>query len=157
VGPLLSIEAKLLKSIWLVISSFNDRGMMLVDIRRGFYTIDGPFCNHINEIFDLFDEYREQLEFIRNDLNEAAREVEAGTRPLFDEMEPMYCGPVRRVQRSMFEEINYSLDTLCIRIGYDSERCLTLENLSDDEASLFSSVDESADENESEQMKVSSE
>jgi hypothetical protein len=58
-GPLSSIEAKLLKSIWLVISSFNDRGMMSVDIRRGFYSIDGPFGDHINEVFDLFDEYRE--------------------------------------------------------------------------------------------------
>jgi hypothetical protein len=33
--------------------------MMSVDIRRGFYSIDGPFGDHINEVFDLFDEYRE--------------------------------------------------------------------------------------------------
>jgi hypothetical protein len=92
-----------------------------------------------------------------NDLIEAAREVDAGTRPIFDEMEPRYCGPVRWVQRSMFEEINHSFDSLRIRIGYDSERRLVNKNLSDDKASLFSSVDESADENESEQMKVNSE
>jgi hypothetical protein len=157
VEPHSSIEAKLLKSIWLVISSFNDRGMTSVDIRSGFYTVHGPFGDHINEMFDMFDEYREQLELIRNNLIEAAREVDAGTRCIFDEMEPRYRGPVRRVQRSMVEEINHSFDSLRIGIGYDSERHLVNENVSDDEASLFSSVDESADENESEQMKMSSE
>jgi hypothetical protein len=127
-----------MKSIWLVISSFNNRGMVSVDIRHGFQTIDGPFRNHIYEIFDLFDEYREQLELMRNNLIKAAREV--------------------KFERSMIEEINYSLDTLRIRIGYNSCRSLTLGNpYSDDKASLFSSVDESADENESEQMKVNSE
>jgi hypothetical protein len=142
-----------MKSIWRVISSFNDPGMTSVDIRTGFYSVHGPFGDHLNEMFDMFHEYREQLELMRI---EAAREVDAGTRCIFDVMEPRYRGPFRRVQRSMVEEINHSIDSLCIGC-YDSERHLVNENVSDDEASLFSSVDENADENESEQIKVSSE
>jgi hypothetical protein len=56
-GPLKAIEAKLLRSIWLVICSLNDPSMMTVDIHSGFYTVHGPFGDHINEILDLFDEY----------------------------------------------------------------------------------------------------
>jgi hypothetical protein len=52
----------------------------------------------------------------------------------------------------MCEEINYSFDSLRNRLGYESER-LSInennENVSDDESSLFSSVIENADENES--------
>ena len=49
----------------------------------------------------------------------------------------------------MCEEINHSFDFLRNRIGYESERRSVNENISDDKASLFSSVIESADENES--------
>jgi hypothetical protein len=145
-----------MKSIWRVISSFNDPSMTSVDIRTGLYRIHGPFDDHLNEMFDMFHEYREQLELMRNNLIEAAREVDAGTRCIFDVMEPRYRGPFRRVQRSMVEEINHSFDSLCIGC-YDSELHLVNENVSDDDQSLFSSVDENADENESEQVKVSSE
>ena len=48
----------------------------------------------------------------------------------------------------MCEEINHSFDSLRNRIGYESERRSVNENISDDESSLFSSVIESADENE---------
>jgi hypothetical protein len=60
----------------------------------------------------------------------------------------------------MIEEINRLFDSLCIEC-YDPEFHLKCEvrkkrvgnPYSDDEVSLFSSVDESADEGESEQMK----
>jgi len=94
---------------------------------------------------------------MRSNLLEAAREVDAGTRCINDIMEPRYSGPIYRIQQSMCEEINHSFNSLNSRIGYDfqrwnlliSERRLVNENISDDEASLFSSVIESADENES--------
>jgi hypothetical protein len=103
--------------------------MTTINTVGGFYTFHGPFSDNINEIFDLFDEYRRQLEFMRTNLLEVAREVDAGTR--------------------MCEEINHSFDSLRNRIGYESERRSVNENISDDKASLFSSVIESADENES--------
>ena len=112
-----------------MISSCNDSSMTTVNTLGGFYTVHGPFSDNINEIFDLFDEYRRQLEFMRTNLLEVAREVDAGTR--------------------MCEEINHSFDSLRNRIGYESERRSVNENISDDKASLFSSVIESADENES--------
>jgi hypothetical protein len=87
---------------------------------------------------------------MRTNLIEAAREVDAGTRPIIDEFEPRYRGPRHRIQRSMCEEIDHSFDSLCNRIGYESECRLVNKNISDDESSLFSSVNESANENESE-------
>ena len=128
-GPHESIEFRLLRNIWQVISSCPDSSMTTVDILDGFYTIHGPFSDNIHEIFDMFDEYRGQLERMRTNLLEAAREVDAGTR--------------------MYEEINHSFDFLRNQIGYESERRSVNQNISDDEASLFSSVIESADENES--------
>ena len=89
--PLEAIESKLLRSTWLVISDFNDRVATTVNIRDGFYTVHGPFGDHINEIFDLFDEYRGQLELMRTNLIKAAREVDAGTRPIIHELEPSIC------------------------------------------------------------------
>jgi hypothetical protein len=145
-----------MKSMWRVIISLNDPSMTSVNIRTGYETVRGPFGDHLNEMFDYFDEYREQLELMRNNLIKAAREVEAGKRCIYGVMEPGYRGPVPRVQRSMVEEINHSFDSLCIGC-YDSECHLVNENVNDAEASLFSSVDENADENESEQIKVSSE
>ncbi len=145
-----TIEAKLLLSIWLAIGDVNGYVMPAVDVRDGFYTIHGPFGTHINEIFVLFDEFRGQLELMRTNLIEAAREVAAGTRPLIDEMEPGYHGPRHGVQRSMCEEIDHSFDFLRNRIGYETERRLVNENESDDDVSLFSTVIESADVSESE-------
>ena len=140
-----TIEAKLLLSTWLAIGDVNGYVMPAVDVRDGFYTIHGPFGAHINEIFVLFDEYRGQLELMRTNLIEAAREVAAGTRPLIDVMEPGYRGHRRGVQRSLCEEIDHSFDFLRNRIGYETERRSVNENESDDEASLFSNVIESAD------------
>ena len=127
-----------MRSIWLVIGSLDDRSMVSVDIRGGFHWVHGPFGDHINEIFDSFDEYRGQLELMRTNLIEAAREVDAGTRPIIHEMEPRYRGPRHRIQRSMCEEIDHSFDSLRNRIGYESERRVVNGNVSDDEASLFS-------------------
>ena len=87
---------------------------------------------------------------MRTNLIEAAREVDAGTRPIIDEFEPRNRGPCHRIQRSMCEEIDHSFDSLHNRIGYESECRLVNKNISDDESSLFSSVNESANENESE-------
>ena len=140
-----TIEAKLLLSIWRAIGDVNGNVMPAVDVRDGFYTIHGPFGAHINEIFVLFDEYRGQLELMRTNLIEAAREVAAGTRPLIDEMEPGYRGHRRGVKRTLCEEIDHSFDILRNRIGYETERRSVNENESDDEASLFSNVIESAD------------
>ena len=71
-----TIEAKLLLSTWLAIGDINGYVMPAVDVRDGFYTIHGPFGAHINEIFVLFDEYQGQLELMRTNLIEAAREVQ---------------------------------------------------------------------------------
>ena len=148
-GPLEAIEAKLMRSIWLVISSLDDQSMVSVDIRGGFHRVHGPFGDHINEIFDSFDEYRGQLELMRTNLIEAAREVEAGTRPLIHVMEPRYRGPRNRIHRTMCEEIDRSFDSLRNRIGYESERRVVNGNVSDDDASLFSNpLPESDNENE---------
>jgi hypothetical protein len=143
VEPHSSIEAKLMKSIWRVIKSFNDPSMTSVDNRTGLYRIHGPFDDHLNEMFDMFHEYREQLELMRKNLIEAADRSCAA-------MEPRLIGPTRRqVFRSMVEEINDSFDSLCIGC-YDSELHLINENVSDDDQSLFSnSLDENADEDES--------
>jgi hypothetical protein len=124
-----SVEFGVLKNLWQVISSSNESFMTTIDIVDGFYTFHGPFSDNINEIFDLIDEYRRQLENMRTNLLEVASEVDAGAR--------------------MCEEINYSFDSLRNRLGYESERRSVNENVSDDESSLFSSVIESADENES--------
>ena len=150
VDPLETIESRLLRSIWQVISSLNDPSMRTVNTLGEIFTMPGPFCIHMNEIFDTFDEYRVQLELMRSNLLEAAREVDAGTRPIIDEFEPRYRGPRHQIQRSMCEEIDHSFDSLRNRIGYESECRLVNENISDDESSLFSSVNESANENESE-------
>jgi hypothetical protein len=149
-----------MKSMWRVIISLNDPSLTSVDICTGYLTVHGPFSDQLSEMFDYFDEYREQLELMRNNLIKAAREVEFGTRCIYGVMEPGYHGPVPRVQRSMIEEINHSFDSLCISC-YDSEchlDCVVNKNVNDDEASLFSNpLDENADEDESEQIKVSSE
>jgi hypothetical protein len=145
-----TIEARLLLSIWRAIGDANGHVMPAVDVRDGFYTIHGPFGTHINEIFVLFDEFRGQLEFMRTNLIEAAREVAAGMRPLIDEMEPGYRGHRHGVPWSMCEEIDQTFDFLRNRIGYETERRLVSENESDDDVSLFSTVIESADVSESE-------
>jgi hypothetical protein len=134
-----SVEAKLMKSIWRVIISLNDPCFTSVDIRTGYLTVQGPFHDHLYEMFDYFEEYRKQLELMRNNLIKAAREV--------------------KFERSMIEEINRSFDSLCINC-YDSEchlECVVNKKVNDDEESLFSNpLDEDADEDESEQVKMSS-
>ena len=139
----------------------NDPCFTSVDICTGYLTVQGPFHDHLYKMFDYFEEYRKHLELMRNNLIKAAREVEAGTRCIFNVMEPGYRGPFPRVQRSMIEEINHSFDSLCIEC-YDSEchlECVVKnKKVDDDEESLFSnSLDENTDEDEREQVKVSSE
>jgi hypothetical protein len=152
-----SVEAKLMKSIWRVIISLNDPRFTLVDIRTGYLTVRGPFHDHLYEMFDYFEEYRKQLELMRNNLIKAAREVEFGTRCIHGVMESGYHGPVP--PRTMIEEINHSFDSLCINC-YDSEchlECVVNKKVNDDEESLVSNpLDEDADEDESEQVKMSS-
>ena len=146
--PLVSMESKLLESTWLAIGAFNDYVMITGNIRVGrdlwidsskwgvpledlneeinrridlVHSVHGPFRNHIDEIFDLFDEYRGQLELMRSNLIEAAREVEAGTRPIIHELEPGYRGPRHGVE-SLCAMIDHSFDSLRDRIGYESQR-----------------------------------
>jgi hypothetical protein len=57
VGPVETIESRLLRGIWQVISSLNDPSMTTVNTLGGIYTMPGPFGIHMNEIFDIFDEY----------------------------------------------------------------------------------------------------
>jgi hypothetical protein len=112
--PLDCIEAKLLRSLWLVISSFNDPSMTTVNTLGG-YTAHGAFGEHINEISVLFDEYREQLEHMRTNLIEAAREVDAGTRCINDIFEARYRGPAHPinglcVKRSIIRSILFATE-----------------------------------------------
>jgi hypothetical protein len=143
-----------------VIISLNDPRFTSVDIRTGYETIRGPFGDHLSEMFDYFEEYRKQLELMRNNLIKAAREVDFGTRCIYGVMERGYNGPVPPDKRSMIEEINHSFDSLCIDC-YDSEGhldCVVNKNVNDDKESLFSNpLDEDANEDESEQVKMSSE
>jgi hypothetical protein len=145
-----SVEAKLIKGIWRVIKTIDDPRFTSVDIRTGYLTAHSPFHTHLFEMFDYFEEYRKHLELMRNNIIRAVEGVKF-ERPSYDGA---------KIHLAMIEEINRSFDSLCIEC-YDPECHLKCEvrkkrvgnPYSDDEASLFSSVDESADEDESEQMK----
>jgi hypothetical protein len=81
----------------------------------GGYTAHGAFGEHINEISVLFDEYREQLEHMRTNLIEAAREVDAGTRCINDIFEARYRGPAHPinglcVKRSIIRSILFATE-----------------------------------------------
>jgi hypothetical protein len=115
--------------------------------------VESPFHSHIYEMLDHFEEYRKHLELMRNKILMAVEGVNFERRIGMNGA---------KIHQSLIEEINSSFDSLCIKC-YDPEFHLDCEvwkkrigrvgnPFSDDEASLFSSVDESADEGEREQM-----
>jgi hypothetical protein len=150
-----SVEAKIVIRTWRLIMDIDEPSLTKVDVygRYGYpneLPVESPFHTHIYEMLDHFKEYRKHLELMRNKILMAVEGVNFERRIGMNGA---------KIHQALIEEINRSFDSLCVEC-YDPEFHLNCEvwkkrigkPFSDDEASLFSSVDESADEDEREQM-----